>query len=145
MSFGMANHVLDNAMNCIQGIMSTEQANMKYVGLIRNVERIIMLHYFAGSKYNTPFWDYARERGERCMETGKYDKAFCDMIQHAYPAGTFGRAPEVIVDSGKASMDFLHLSNLWWSPSFAQNLDGLGIRDRLEDVLGINSALEEVA
>ena len=145
MSFGMANHVLDNAMNCIQGIMSTEQANMEYVGLIRNVERIIMLHYFAGSKYNTPFWDYARERGERCMETGKYDKAFCDMIQHAYPAGTFGRAPEVIVDSGKASMDFLHLSNLWWSPSFSQNLDGLGIRDRLEDVLGINSALKEVA
>ena len=145
MSFGMANHVLDNAMNCIQGIMSTEQANMDYVGLIRNVERIIMLHYFAGSKYNTPFWDYARERGERCMETGKYDKAFCDMIEHAYPAGTFGRAPAVILNSGQASMDFLHLNNLWWSPSFAQNLDGLGIRDRLEDVLGINSKLKKVA
>ena len=145
MSFSMANHVLNNAINYIQGIVSTQQANMEYVGLIRNVERIIMLHYFAGSKYKTPFWDYARERGERCMETGKYDKAFCDMVEHAYPAGTFGVAPQVILDSGKASMDFLHLSNLWWSPSFAQNLDGLGIRDRLEDVLGINSALEEVA
>ena len=145
MSFSMANHVLNNAINYIQGIVSTQQANMEYVGLIRNVERIIMLHYFAGSKYKTPFWDYARERGERCMETGKYDKAFCDMIQHAYPTGTFGNAPTFVMDSGQADMDFIHLNLLWWSPSFAQNLDGLGIRDRLEDVLGINSALEEVA
>ena len=73
MSFGMANSVLENATNCIQGVMSAEQANVEYVGLIRNVERIIMMHYFAGSKYKTLFWDYARERGERCMETGKYD------------------------------------------------------------------------
>ena len=145
MSFGMASHVLDNAMNYIQGIMSIEQANMEYVGLIRNVERIIMMHYFAGSKYNTPFWDYAKERGERCMENGKYDAAFCDMVKYAYPKGVFGRAPEVIMDSGKASMDYIHLSNLWWSPSFAQNLDGLGIRDKLERTLGLSPTPELMA
>lgn len=145
MSFGMANNVIDNAMNCIQGAYSTEQANMEYVTLIRNVERIIMLHYFAGSKYNTPFWDYAQERGERCMENGKYDEAFCTMVKHAYPAGIFGKAPEVIFNSGRASMDFLNLNNLWWSPSWAQNLDGLGIRNKLEKILGIEPELLKVA
>ena len=145
MSFSMANSVLDNAMNYIQGIMSIEQANMEYVGLIRNVERIIMLHYFAGAKYNTPFWDYAQERGERCMENGKYDAAFCDMVKHAYPKGIFGRAPQVIMDSGNASMDFIHLNNLWWSGSFAQNLDGLGIRDKLERTLGLSPTAELMA
>ena len=34
-------------------------------------EFIIMLHYAAGSKWDNPFWDYAKERGERCMQ--KYD------------------------------------------------------------------------
>ena len=145
MSFGMANTVLDNAMNCIQGIMSTEQANIEYVGLIKNVERIIMMHYFAGSKYNTPFWDYAQERGELCMANGRYDAAFCDMIKHAYPAGAFRQAPQVIMNSGQASVDYLHLSYLWWSPSFAQNLDGLGIRRRLENVLGITSEEKLIA
>lgn len=145
MSFSMANNIVENAMNCIQGIMSTEQANIEYIGLVRSVERIIMMHYFAGSKYNTPFWDYARERGERCMENGKYDTAFCDMVKHAYPAGLFGRAPEVIMGSGKASMAFLQLSNLWWSPSFSQNLDGLGIRSKLENVLGVNQATSVAA
>ena len=138
MSFGMANGILTNAINCIRNDMSTEQANISYISLIRNVERIIMMHYFAGSKYNTPFWEYAKERGERCMENGKRDAAFCEMIKHAYPAGLFGKAPEIILESGNASINFLSLSAVWWSGAFAQNLDGLGIRSRLESVLGIS-------
>ena len=145
MSFGMANSVLGNAINCIQSCVSIEQANIEYVGLIQNVERIIMMHYFAGSKYNTPFWDYAKERGERCMENSKYNAAFCDMVKYAYPKGVFGRAPEVIIDSGKASLDFMNLNYLWWSPSFAQNLDGLGIRGKLERTLGISPTSELMA
>lgn len=145
MSFGMANSVLGNAINYIQRFVSIEQANVEYVNLIQNVERIIMMHYFSGSKYNTPFWDYAKERGERCMENSKHNAAFCDMVKYAYPKGVFGRAPEVIMDSGKASLDFMNLNYLWWSPSFAQNLDGLGIRSKLEDILGVNQALEVAA
>ena len=79
------------------------------------------------------------------MENSKYDAAFCDMVKYAYPKGVFGRAPEVIMDSGKASMDYIHLSNLWWSPSFAQNLDGLGIRDKLERTLGLSPTTELMA
>lgn len=35
---------------------------------IRDNEFIIMIHYAAGSKWDTPFWKYAQERGKECMD-----------------------------------------------------------------------------
>jgi hypothetical protein len=37
-------------------------------------ERIIMFHYFAGSRFKTDFWEFAEERGRRCMEEAVQDK-----------------------------------------------------------------------
>ncbi len=140
MTFGMASTVLDGAMDSICGIRSVDSLNNEYARLVANVERIIMMHYFAGSKYKTGFWDFAQERGEMCMSYSKYNRAFCDMVSNARSRPTFGNYPEDILDSGQASLDFLELNNLWWSGSFCQNLDGLGIRSRLEGVLGVNQA-----
>lgn len=138
-SFQAANTVTVSAMNYLNGHSSVEKNNSQYRKMIANVERIIMLHYFAGSKYNTPFWDYAQERGQRCMEEARLDPAFCQMIKYAYPASTFGGFPEVVMDSGHASEDFSNLSSLWWSGAFSQNIDGLGIRNSLEELFGLKA------
>ena len=145
MTFGMGSSVLDGAMDYIAGTRSLESLNDEYTRLVANVERIIMMHYFAGSKYKTDFWDFAQERGEMCMSYSKYSKAFCDMVSNARPRPTFGNYPEDIFNSGQASQDFLELNQLWWSGSFCQNLDGLGIRSRLESVLGITSEEKLIA
>lgn len=144
-SFGTANHINVDAFNVFNKLMPVDEANYMYNVHIAHIERVIMIHYLAGSKYNTAFWDYAKERAERCFTNSKHDEAFCDMVKYADNHGDFGEYPQHIFYSGKATQEFLNLNNIWWSGSFAQNLDGLGIRDRLEDVLGINSALEEVA
>jgi len=47
---------------------SINDCNDKFKELIEETETIIMLHYFAGSKFKTPFWDYAQERGRKKME-----------------------------------------------------------------------------
>jgi hypothetical protein len=138
-SFQAANTITVSAMNYLNGHSSVEENNSRYRKMIANVERIIMLHYFAGSKYNTPFWDYAQERGQRCMEEARLDPAFCQMIKYAYPASTFGGFPEVVMDSGHASEDFSNLSSLWWSGAFSQNIDGLGIRNSLEELFGLKA------
>ena len=72
------------------------------------------------------------------MNYAKYSEHFCDMVKTAKPAKDFGTFPEDILHSGKASIDFMELNNLWWAGSFCQNLDGLGIRKKIEAVLGIN-------
>lgn len=145
MSFGMASSVLNGAMDYISGLRSLDNINSEYGRLISNVESIIMMHYFAGSKYKTDFWDFAKERGEACMNYAKYSEHFCDMVKTAKPARDFGTFPEDILYSGKASIDFMELNNLWWAGSFSQNLDGLGIRKKIESVLGINQTQDIAA
>ena len=144
-SFGTANHINTDTLNVWKNSISIDEANYFYQVHIAHVERIIMMHYFAGSKYNTPFWDYAKERGERCMSNSKHDQAFCDMVKHAKPAEAFGQYPQDMFDSGRASFEFLNLNSLWWSGSFVQNLDGLGIRDKLERTLGLSPTPELMA
>lgn len=145
LTFGMAAVVLEGALDQIAGFRSPQDLNFEYARLISNAERIIMMHYFAGSKYTTDFWDFAQEKGEMCMSNSKHNKAFCDMVANAEPRPDFGNFPEHIFNSGEASQEFLELNRLWWSGSFCQNLDGLGIRSQLEKVIGVNQKSEKAA
>ena len=45
-----------------------EVANQEYVEKMGQIETCIMLHYFAGSEFNTEFWKFARDRGQRHMK-----------------------------------------------------------------------------
>jgi hypothetical protein len=47
--------------------------NFMYLDRLKKTERMIMFHYFAGSKFKTPFWDYAEERGRTCLEEAVTD------------------------------------------------------------------------
>lgn len=145
LTFGMANAFIVNTMNLLDKHLSVEQANYEYTTIVSNCERIIMLHYFAGSKYNTKFWDYARERGEACMAFSRHSDAFVDMVNEAPQLGPFGTYPMDIHGASPMTMEKAHLSNIWWNGSFSQNLDGLGIRSKLKDVLGITSGLTMAA
>jgi hypothetical protein len=62
---------------------SQEAVNSFYTQAIQEIENIIMLHYFAGSKYNTPFWDYAKDRGQKCMERAVKNPRFVEFYNNS--------------------------------------------------------------
>ena len=43
-----------------------------YDDWLQEAEVIIMLHYAAGSKWDTPFWKYAEERGKACLNKASH-------------------------------------------------------------------------
>lgn len=45
-----------------------EDYNSAYLDWQKECEHIIMMHYAAGSRFQTPFWDFAQQRGQQCLE-----------------------------------------------------------------------------
>jgi len=45
--------------------LNYEACNQEYLNFVNEAETIIMLHYCIGSKFKTPFWEFAQERGQR--------------------------------------------------------------------------------
>ena len=61
------------AHKIIENPLLVNNTNSMYLDRLKNTERMIMFHYFAGSKFKTAFWDYAEERGRKCMEEAVAD------------------------------------------------------------------------
>lgn len=104
---------------------SLELSNQRYNDWIDANEAIIMLHYYVGSDFNTPFWDYAEERGRKCIENAS--PSFHYMLDNSIEPQGLGcydkYFPEIILPSE----EFQAVASSWWEGSFAQNKIGLGI------------------
>lgn len=102
---------------------TVEQANLKYETIIEQLESIIMLHYFAGSKYNTRFWKFAKKMGEKCIkESLLHDEYFRKIINVSIRQKSSNLCIENNLEYG---------DGFWWLGSFLDNIEGLGIRDKL--------------
>lgn len=121
----MMDNIQRTAWDIWHGNIPVEAANAKYTQELTEIERVIMMHYFAGSVFKTPFWEYAQERGKRCMEEAMKDSRF---LYHFYA-----------VKNGKKENEFVFSKNTeygtWWEGSFIQNITGLGILKDLEELL----------
>lgn len=120
-SIAMMEYINVFSMHLWAGQNTEEECNRLYTNKIQNIENVIMLHYFAGSKYDTPFWDYAKQRGEGCMRRALTDVKFLAMI--------------------KESFKHLHVPTLnkedygtWGVESFAQNFSNLDLYSKFEDL-----------
>lgn len=107
--------------------LDINMANIIYHKLLLNIENFIMMHYFAGSKFKSPFWDFAKERGRLCMESAARDSDFVNMVLNS----------KHIVSTSQASVTEHPDYANWWIGSFFQNINGLGIGDDLNKALGI--------
>jgi len=82
-SIGFMDQIQRMAMgHWFEGI-SADVVNDFYIQAIQEIENIIMLHYFAGSKYNTPFWEYAQDRGQKCMERAVKNPRFIEFYKNS--------------------------------------------------------------
>lgn len=61
------------ACSLIKNPLEIHKFNAMYKKRQENIERMIMLHYFAGSTFKTDFWDFAYERARKCLEIAVND------------------------------------------------------------------------
>ena len=105
--------------------VSVEEANKKYRNDLDSVYYMIMLHYFAGSTFDSPFWKEAQQRGVNVMTEAKSNKTFTAMIN---ACNTEGNKRKMIFDS-------LGEYGSWPGRSYLMNLEGLGIKEKLNNFL----------
>ena len=84
--------------------------NESYKIWFRQVQQVITLHYFAGSKYKTEFWDNAFRLSKSCMKNFKAKKEIIKLFNTNESIGNYGT---------------------WDVHSFQQNILGLNIKNKL--------------
>jgi hypothetical protein len=100
-------------------------ANQYYNKHITEIENVIMLHYFAGSQFDTNFWKFAKSKGETNMKQAMNNKKFIEMID-------FSKLNNSKLASNE---DF----GTWHLSSFYQNLHNLGLYDKFAQLRNLHS------
>lgn len=97
-----------------------QTVNNEYKKVINQIQTVIMLHYFAGSIYDTNFWQHAQKSGQdRIVNAIRYDQNFYVMLSKAMKHKNTNMHP------------FDGDYGTWWTGSFSQNIFGLGIENSL--------------
>lgn len=90
----------------------------EYKKQLSQVETMIMLHYYAGSKFDTKFWNYAQEKATAHIENALINdhdfKLILKCALNNQPTREYGT---------------------WGIHSFKENLKGLGLTDHIQDLL----------
>jgi hypothetical protein len=101
---------------------SPAQCNQEYITILSQIENIIMLHYYAGSIFKTPFWEYAIARGEKNIRKALMNPTFLDIIKNSQR------------DMKQLNTEsFLFNYGSWSLSAFSQNLNGLSLYKKLEN------------
>lgn len=106
---------------------SQERVNELYRREITETEAMICLHYFSGSVYNNDFWKYAQNLGEnKVKENFKNKTKFSEIIKVALDEKNSKNPHRASFDRAIGS---------WLVPSYVQNIENLGIKERLKELL----------
>jgi tryptophan halogenase len=124
-SIGIIENIQRKAFDVWNGIVSPEDANKEYLNFIIETETMIMLHYSAGSKFNSNFWDFAEKRGTDCIEKAMTTDKFKNIIDLSYQEEHRNLFYAPFIDS----------YSTWTASSFHQNIEGLGLKDNLKKYL----------
>lgn len=80
-------HFMDICNRCSYDVfnnnISAEEANYYYLNKIREIENVIMLHYLAGSSWDTKFWNMAENLAKNNIATAKNNTDFINIINLA--------------------------------------------------------------
>ena len=123
-STGLADIILRRSFDVWNNNLEVEQANLLYKTDLDEIESMISLHYFAGSMYNSKFWDYAVPLArEKILDNFKNKTAVADIIKHSISrekifADNYGRQ----VGS-------------WSMYSYTTNIQNLGITNELQKLI----------
>tara|TARA_R100000951_G_scaffold24316_1_gene20523 strand:- start:5537 stop:6781 length:1245 start_codon:yes stop_codon:yes gene_type:complete len=106
-------------------ILDEEFFNDRCRTWFEDCELIIMMHYAAGSEWNNEFWDYATERGNKCLEKAmvndrrKFKLSLCEPLSVS-PHG-YQTTRQSIFKARNQEI------GPWGLASIRQNVHGLGL------------------
>ena len=124
-SFVIGDKIQRQAFDIWRGVTSPEEANSVYHQAIEEAEIMIMLHYAAGSKFNTPFWKYAKKRGVQGIQKAMLDKKFRDVILLSFQDSSYNMINDIAA-----------IKYSGWGPvSYKQNIEGLGLSQMISQLL----------
>lgn len=120
-SIDMMNVTQRLAYDCWINNFPIEKCNEKYTEIIQEIESMIMFHYFAGSKYDTKFWQYSMQKAENNMKNNVIsNKKFLDVYLKS--TNNFIRNDES------------NFAN-WYATSIKENFSNLGLYPKFEKLL----------
>lgn len=124
-SLGVVVDINKNALEVFNKKLSASEANNLYDTELNNVSNMIMLHYFAGSSFDTPFWECAIGKARKSLSKSKKFPGFVKMIDACN------------LPKNKQNFIFSSLGEIgtWPGRSYIQNLENLGIKESLNDFL----------
>ena len=94
---------------------------------LKNVELMIALHYLAGSKFKTPFWEYAEENAKKCL-SNNVDKYFLEIYNLSKQYNSQNRTHMYKTHS--------HYEHGTWSlESYTMNLKQLNLYKKIDQIL----------
>lgn len=134
-----------SAFDVFANNLTQQTANENYARFIQETEAMIMLHYFAGSRYESKFWNYAEERGIACIEnTLRTETKFANIISNVLNRINLDRncnqnihksiltnTPAKINQNSFASREGF---STWGAYSFYENIKGLNIVNKLSNL-----------
>jgi hypothetical protein len=119
--------IVNNAMSAgaiVFGQRDVKSANSQYTKFIREIETMINLHYFASSEYDTDFWKKSKTVAEELIENRlQTDHRFRNFVKN-------GIEKKITVDD-----DVVYEYGTWTEHSWAVNIHGLGLQDKLKQML----------
>lgn len=143
-SIAMMTEITYHGIWFAKGDISLDDANRFYGTKMKEIENVIMLHYFAGSIYDTKFWTYAKEMGYKNMVDSthwfKHMVEYCTNPEFGF-GGTIGviNAERPPKPNGPMTYKQLEGYGTWTPGSFNMNLNELGIMEELKNMYGIKS------
>jgi len=122
-SVGAVDRINRAVLDMLQHDVSLVSSNSWYIKDMKQTEHMIMLHYLKKGKYDTKFWDYARERAERSLDEAVTSTKFRDLISLS------------LKNYQQAEFDTLVGPEYgqWPAYSYLQNLKGLDIAREVDD------------
>lgn len=126
-SVGTADHINQAVLGMIRHDTPLVSTNAWYLNELKSTEQMIMLHYLNGSKYNTPFWEYAKERASKSMEQMIKSNKFRDIASLALQNYSEPDFSKLVGEPGEYGQ--------WPAYSYLQNFKGLGIGQDIDSML----------
>lgn len=124
-SVGTADHINQAVLGMINHDRPLVANNAWYEDELKSTEQMIMLHYLNGSKYKTPFWDYAGERAAKSLDEMVKSNKFRDIAALALANYKNPSFPKLMSGPGEYGQ--------WPAYSYLQNFKGLGIAQKIDD------------
>ena len=114
----------------IDNKLSLEQINHFYDLSNKETENMIMLHYLAGSKFNTPFWKFAQEQAYKHI-SNNLDGNF---LQHIRVSNLYYKNQRTSVYPHFPEHTQVNYGS-WNVESFNYNLKGLDLYNKLDSLI----------